>query len=309
MILRKIFFGAMIALVFLLTLAPHALAQDPNRLTQLKISIWPEYDKPSVLVLLDGTLADKSGLPRDVSVLIPTGAELFVTTSENPDGSLAPEVSSKSIDLGDGYTRVTFTTTQPKFRVEYYHDILRGAPEKTLDYIYKSIGGVDQVTLEIQQPLQASNFAVTPATQTTRTAADGFKYSTLQFSNIAAGQTISAQAKYTKTDPNPSVQPQTAPPPAPATAPVTATDSSTNLFVLAGLVSLGLAAIVGFFLWQQRSREIETTAPQRTAKQFQRERRRARGNSSASVFCTQCGHSLGADDNFCPKCGTKRRAV
>ena len=266
------------------------------------------YDTPTVLVLLDATLADKAGLPRDVSILIPTGAQLFVTTSQNPDGSLAAEVSSKSTDLGDGFTRVTFAVSQPTFRVEYYHDLVRGMPDKTLDFVYKSISGIDQVTMEIQQPLKASNFAVTPATQITRTAPDGFNYFTLQFSNVAANQTISAQAKYTKTDTNPSVQPPAAPPPAPVTTPVPA-DSSTNLFVLAGIVSLGLAAIAGFFLWQQRSRNIETTTSRRSAKQFQRERRRARGTAeTATVFCTQCGSSLGTDDNFCPKCGTKRRA-
>lgn len=310
MILRKIFFGAMIALVFLFSLAPHALAQDPNRLAQLQISIWPEYDQPSILVLLDGTLADQSGLPRDVSILIPTGAELFVTTSANPDGSLAPEVSSKSTDLGDGFTRVTFTVSQPKFRVEYYHNLLRGAPDKTFDFVYKAMSGVDQVTLEIQQPLRATNFAVTPATQTSRTASDGFKYFILQFSNIAANQTISAQAKYTKADNNPSVQPQTSQPPAPVTTSAPVADSTSTIFVLVGVVIVGLAGVIGFFLWQQRARESETSAPRKSAKQFQRERRRARGTEkSASVFCTQCGNPLNADDNFCPKCGAKRRVV
>lgn len=309
--LRKIFFGAMIALAFLFSLAPGTLAQDSNRLTQLQISVWPEYDRPDVLVLLDGTLADQSGLPRDVSILIPTGAELFVTTSANPDGSLAPEVSSKSTDLGDGFTRVTFPVSQPKFRVEYYHNLLRGAPDKTLDFVYKSISGVDQVTLEIQQPLRATNFAVTPATQTSRTASDGFKYFVLQFSNIAANQTIGAQAKYTKADNKPSVQPPTTqPPPVPVAASAPASDSTSTIFVLVGVVIVGLAGVIGFFLWQQRTREAETIAPRKSAKQFQRERRRTRGTEkSATVFCTQCGNSLSADDNFCPKCGAKRRVV
>lgn len=306
--LRKTFFGAMIALAFLFSLAPGALAQDPNRLTQLKISIWPEYDQPSVLVLLDGTLADKAGLPRDVSILIPTGAQLFVTTSANPDGSLAPEVQAKSTDLGDGYTRVTFAVSQPDFRVEYYHNLLRGAPDKTLDFVYKSISGVEQVTMEIQQPLKASNFGVTPTTTDTRTATDGFKYSILRFSNVAANQTLNAQAKYTKADPNPSIQ--APPPPAPVTTPAPASDSTSTIFVLVGVVILGLAGVVGFFLWQQRAHETETVASRKSAKQFQRERRRARGTEKfASVFCTQCGNALSDDDNFCPKCGAKRRVV
>ena len=70
---RRIFMGAMMlcALWAMLAAAPRAFAQDPNRLSQLKISVWPEYDQPAVLVMLDGTLADVTNLPRQVAVLIP----------------------------------------------------------------------------------------------------------------------------------------------------------------------------------------------------------------------------------------------
>lgn len=311
MMLRKTIFGVMLALIFLSALTPPVFAQDPNRLAQLKISVWPEYDTSTVLVLIDGTLADQSNLPRQVSVLVPASAELFVTTWENPDGSLAPEQSSKATDLGDGYRRVTFTITQPKYRVEYYHDILRGSPDKTMDFAFKAIAPADRATLEIQQPRQATNFAVTPATQNTRQGADGFKYFVSDFANVTAGQAISAQVKYTKTDPNPSVQPPAAPSAQPATAPVPAADSTSSLLLLVGLVVLGLAAVLGYFLLQQRSREAEQVAAKMSPRQFQRNRRRAKPAASGTlrVFCTQCGSTLGPDDNFCPTCGAKRRVV
>jgi len=296
--LRKQFFSVMIALTFLLlTLPLRASAQTPDRLTALKISIWPEYDKPSVLVLLDGVLADASNLPRPISVLIPADARLYVTTWENPNGSLAPEQPAQQTRQDDGFTRVTFTTAQPRFRVEYYHDAVRGAPDKTIDFAYKSIGALDAATIEIQQPLKASNFAVTPATQTTRTDPDGFKYFVQTFANIAAGQTISAQIKYTKTDPNPSM-------PAPAAPLPVAANESNNWFLLIALVALGLAILLGFFLLQQRALATRPAAPTGS-----RNRKRGKPRAgAASVFCTQCGRALGADENFCPKCGAKRRA-
>jgi len=299
--LRKIMFSVTIALaVLILIMPPRAIAQTPDRLTSLKISLWPEFDKPTVLVLLDGVLADTSNLPRQVSVVLPPEAQLFVTTWENPDGSLAPEQSAQQAKQDDGYTRVTFTIAQPRFRVEYYHDLLRGAPDKVMNFAYKSIGAVDAVTLEIQQPLKATNFAVTPAAQSTRTDSDGFKYFSYAFSNITAGQMITAQVKYTKTDPNPSAQ--SVPPPTPArglSAAPTGNDSN-NLFLLIALVALGVTAMLGFFLLQQRSQE--TRLP------VDRQRRRRRGGAAAvSVFCTQCGRTLGPEDNFCPKCGAKRR--
>ena len=310
---RKTIFGAMIALVWLMALAPAALAQDTNRLSQLKISVWPEYDTSTVLVLLDGTLADKTNLPRQVSVLIPSAAKLTVTTFQNADGTLAPEQPNQTADDGGGYSRVTFTINQPNYRVEYYHDLLKGAPDKSLDFALKLAVPSDQVTLEIQQPLKASNFVLTPPTTTSRTDTDGFKYYSYQLLNVTAGQVVAAQAKYTKTDPSPSIQ--AAAPSAPATSAPAASStpipsSNDSILLLAGLVSLGLVGILGFFLYQRRARDAaETTAQKMSPRQFQRQRKRARGTENASVFCTKCGSPMDIDDNFCPKCGVKRRAV
>lgn len=305
---RILIFSAVMALLLWSVFAavPRVLADDPNRLTQLRISVWPEHDKPSVLVMIDGTLADKTNLPREVSVLIPANASLLVTTWMNPDGNFEREQPSQSKDLDDGYVRVSFTTAQPNYHVEYYHDLLKGAPDKTLDFVFKSPAPADQVTLEFQQPLKASNFSVTPAPQSSRSDSDGFKYFSSQYSNITAGQTITAQVKYTKTDPDPSVLPT------PALSSVTLpapTSASSTTFVLVALVVVGLAAVLGFFAWQQRAREKPPTTKM-TPRQYRRNRRRAGpAASSASVFCTQCGRALGLEDDFCPKCGTKRRSV
>ena len=307
--LRKIFLGVTIALAGLTFALPsHTLAQTPDRLASLKISVWPEFDKPTVLVILDGALADASNLPRQISVLIPANAELTVATWANPDGSFAPEQPAQQTKQDDGYARVTFTTAQPKFRIEYYHDLLRGAPDKTMDLAFKSIGAVDAATLEIQQPLKASNFAVTPATQTTRTDPDGFKYFSYAFSNIAAGQTITAQVKYTKTDPNPSAQsaPQATRVPSTFAQGAPTPTTSNDLFLLLALVAVGVATILGFFLWQQRAHDRRPGANVGSSK---RRRDKRRGSAAtATVFCTQCGHALGSEDNFCPQCGTPRRA-
>ena len=306
--LRRIFLGVMIALAVLtFALPPRTFAQTPDRLTSLKISVWPEFDQPTVLVLLDGVLADASNLPRQISVLIPSNAQLTVATWTNPDGSFAPEQPAQQTKQDDGYTRVTFTIAQPTFRVEYYHDLLRGAPDKTLDFAFKSTGAIDAVSLEIQQPLKATNFAVTPATQTTRTDADGLKYFSYAFTNIAAGQTITAQAKYTKTDPNPSVQSAPQPTSAPSTVAQGAptTNTSNDLFLLIALVAVGVTAILGFFLLQQRSQDRRLVANVGSNKP--RRDKRHGGAATATVFCTQCGRALGPEDNFCPQCGAKRR--
>lgn len=298
---RRRWVGAMIALMLIL-LVPgvSARAQTPNALTFLKISIWPEFDQPSVLVLYDGILADASHLPRAISVLIPAEAQLFVTTWYNPDGTLAPEQPAQQTKQDDGYTRVTFIVPQPRFRVEYYHDGLRGAPDKTFDFAFKSLGTVDALTLEIQEPLRVTNFSVLPAPASTRIAQDGFRYSVQNYAHLAAGHVITAQVKYTKTDPHPSVIVPAMASPAPASSP-TASEASHWLLILA-LVGLGMAVLVGLLVRQQRASATPRASASRgvTAR---RDKRRAR------VFCPQCGHALAPTDNFCPQCGTRRRQV
>lgn len=296
---RRWLLGATSALVLvgLFFLTP-AHAQTSERLSFLKISIWPEFDQPTVLVLYDGVLADTSNLPRAISVLIPADAQLFVTTWYNPDGTLAPEQTAQQTKQDDGYTRVTFIVTQPKFRVEYYHDALRGTPDKTFAFAFKSLGAVDALTLEVQEPLRATNFAVTPAPPSSRTDSDGFKYWAQNYTNLAAGQIITTQVKYTKTDPHPSVIVPAITSSVPAPVP-NASEASNWLLILA-LVVLGMAVLVGAFVLQQRAQ----VAPRVAASQSQGSRRHKR---RAQVFCPQCGHALSTTDNFCPQCGTQRR--
>ena len=206
MTVRKFFLSVMMVLWLgsALAVAPRALAEDPNRTTQLKISVWPEYDKPSVLVMYDGTLADGTNLPREISVLIPASASEPVTTYENNDGTYAAEQPAQSTDAGNGYRQIRYTIKSSRYHVEYYDDLLRGSPDKTLEFNFKAIAPVDAATLAVQQPLKATNFATFPAFDGSQNE-NGFNVYTLKRSGLTAGQILSARVTYTKGDSVPSV--------------------------------------------------------------------------------------------------------
>ncbi|MBI5302988.1 MAG: zinc ribbon domain-containing protein [Chloroflexi bacterium] len=308
---RKIVFSAMMALVFLLSARADAFAQDPNRLTSLNISIWPEYDRPTVLVILNGVFADKGTLPREVSVLVPAKAEVIVTTYVNPDGRQAPEQVSRSTDLGDGFKRVTFTVATAEYWVEYYDDLLRGTPDKTMDFALKLGAPADQVVLEIQQPARATNFTSTPPTQLTRVdPTDGLSYYGAQFANLAAGQSVNAQIKYTRAETRLTKDMLAAAPSAssPATAAPQQPSVWQNAFLVAAAVVLGLVAVFGVFILRQRQ-TAPNAARQASRVPSKKGRRPQPANGTAAAFCTQCGRALRAEDNFCPRCGNKRRSV
>lgn len=307
MIMRRIFFCAVTMLALFLVLAvPRAMADDPNRLSQLRVEVWPEYDRPTVLVMYDGTLADATGLPRQVSVLVPTSATGIIPTFENADGTLAAEQPFTSVKQADGFTLISYSVKTANYHIEYYDDLVRGGPDKTMDFVFKSPAPADQVTLEIQQPSAATNFVVTPAPKSTRTES-GFTYSVYNFTNVTSGQALTAQAKYYKADQHPSVLPTSAPDAVPATAPaVSSASTSSTVFIVIALVLLLGVALLGFYIFQQRYR---TPSPALSPSRQPRVRKRAGSGKAASAFCTQCAATLGPEDNFCPKCGAKRRPV
>lgn len=305
MVLRNILICVLTALVAVLSFAASPTrADDVNRFSELRVAVWPEYDKPSVLVLIDGVLADQTNLPREIYVFVPTGAQGIIATFENSDGSLAAEQSFKTEKQDEGWSRLSYTIQTPRFHVEYYDNVLQSTPDKQIDFKFRVPVASDKVTVEFQQPLKASNFNVTPPTSTTRNES-GFTYYVQDFANASAGQTLAALVKYTKTDPSPSVSPVSLPPAAQSAVPATtASGPWSSIYVVAGLVVLGCAAFVGFMMIRQRGQH--PTSRTATHKQRRGGRKSAKGGSQ---YCTQCGHALMADNLFCPHCGARRKAV
>ena len=89
-------------------LASPAKAQSVVEFDLLQVDIWPEYDRPEVLVIYRMSLADTVSLPAQISLHIPAAAgQPYNVANQDVDGmlynleySLTPE--------GD-WVRVTFT--------------------------------------------------------------------------------------------------------------------------------------------------------------------------------------------------------
>ncbi|MGB8647246.1 MAG: hypothetical protein WCF84_18555, partial [Anaerolineae bacterium] len=247
-------------LFFTLGVVPGALAQGPvdDRLANLSVNVWPEYDQPSVLVLYEGEMAAKDKFPRDVSFLVPTGAQVVATAYVGTSGDLLNTDAPKIQDQGDGYTLLTISLPQSKFHIEYYYNPLQGSPDKTMTFVYKAAQSADNIDLEVQQPLKAENFVTDPAAIVKSTDPHGFVLHKFSYATLAMGKTLSVKVSYTKSDPNPSTSalpapnPSTAPSQSGANAP--ASSSLSNTEVLAGILialALAVAALGGFYWWSR----------------------------------------------------------
>ncbi len=274
-----------------------AHAQQSLRLGSLGISVYPEYDQPGVLVQYQGAIvgtADKSN-PREIAFLVPQGAGVGAACAIQASGDHTSEKWNET-DAGDGFTRVTYKINEPNFHLEYYYNPLTGTPDKKMDYVYQAALPVDEIHVEIQHPLKATNFVLTPDTKDSHQDNDGFTYHSYSFNQIAVGQKVSTSVAYTKTDPKPSVsgQQKTA-----AAAPNAASDNGVNpnVIVLSSALVIALG-MIGYFVWERRAGKPQYVRAPAS---------RPSPESLGGGFCTECGNALDSEDKFCGKCGTPRR--
>ncbi|OQY94799.1 MAG: hypothetical protein B6D41_06805 [Chloroflexi bacterium UTCFX4] len=281
-----------------------AFAQTPERLTQLDIAVWPEFDDPRALVQFDGTLAAQDGYPRELVFLIPVSAQLNATAYQNEQKEFLNTEPATVTAEGANFKRVTFKTPKPNFHLEYYDDAIQGAPDKVLNFVYQALLPADSVQVQIQQPLKSDNFKTLPAAALISEGMHGFKYHLFNYPGLAANQDLKLQIAYTKTDPNPSMQNVTPPVTSNPTAPSGAlADNGTALntqqiFLLVGAtVALALGLLALWMWYTRRQPRLAYAGAPSGGKRAER----------ATAFCSQCGNGLRVGDNFCPKCGAKRK--
>ncbi len=289
-----------IVLVLASAIFSPAFAEDTTRIATLEISVWPEYDQPGVLVQYQGQIAsaDKSGATREISFLVPKGAGVGAACGMKSDGSHTSETWKES-DAGDGFTSVTYKLSEPQFHVEFYYNPLVGSPDKTMDFTYKAASPVDDLYLDIQHPLKATNFVLTPETKDSHTDKDGFTYHVYNQKQVAAGQTVSSKISYTKTDPNPSVSGQKSTPTS-ATNPETTGGINPNLIVVLAVLAAA-AGLIAYFAFIRREQPQFAVIPLSES--------RGAGRISRGGFCTECGNAMEPEDRFCAKCGKERREI
>lgn len=278
-----------------------AFAQSPERITNLDISVWPEFDDPRVLVQYDGNLAAQNEYPREVSFYIPTGAVLTATAYQDESQQFLNTEPATVTDAGSGLKRVTFKTPKPHFHLEYYDDAIKGAPDKTLAFAYTALVPADSVQIQVQQPLKADNFKTAPAAALISEGMHDFKYHIFNYSGITADQVLKLEITYTKTDAKPSLEnvvpPETSPQTNAAENALPTDPQQIYILVGAGVVlALGLLAL-GMWYMRRQPRLAFAGVGAGTNRKAQ----------NAVGFCGQCGSALHAGDNFCPKCGAKKR--
>lgn len=304
--MRRLTLLAVIALLFALLAIIPVRAQDAASLDSLDVRLWPEFDDPRLLVIIDGQ-PSVSG----ETIVIPVPAQAMINAVASADAT--GRFVDNEYALNTEKTLISMIPDGASFRVEYYIPMDITGDKRLIDLVFPSgYFNADQATIEILLPPDSTDVKMDPATGPGEETAAGATLFVREIGPVAADQSITQNISYS----NPtgaltmSEAPATQPPPVQETsssqAPSTSLARNPLLIPLATLAVVLIGAGI-YGLW--RTRSPETTSDVRADEKPNRKTRATTRKHMATGqdrFCRQCGTVFGEGDRFCRKCGAKR---
>lgn len=298
--------------ISLTVLAGIAQAQETTSLSSLEVSLWPEYDRPDVLVINRGLLAEGTPLPVSLEIRIPARVgQPHAVAYVGQDGQLFNQQYTTRVE-GD-WLEVSFRLGEQGFLVEYYDPLpIDEAGQRQYTYSYVADYPVSSMLVELQEPPSAEAVALDPPADSSRTGSDGLVYHVLDVGELEAGEERSWTFAYQKDNADLTAS-AIAPPEAPVATPEPAsTDNSTVLIFLVAFVTLIAVGAAAFWLGgrtQPMSQTMPSSPPPRKRRGSGRgpksQRPQVAGLDGAdAIFCRQCGTELRSDSLYCHRCGT-----
>lgn len=293
------------AALFLALVAPaRGWPQAELAINDLQVALWPEYDRPAVLVICQIELIPLAALPAKVSFRIPLAAgEPNAVAELQPDGRLITLAYDRRLD-GE-WAVIEFTAERPNVQIEYYDPgIERDGAARAFSYTWPGDYSVGNFEMRVQQPVGATEVTIVPVPIGAAPGDDGLTYHSVGMPRSQAGETVELTLAYVKDSDTLSVTTAPPPPVAAAPAPRSAPQSSSYAAVWLGggaLVVLGLGA----FAWWRLRAAAAAPAAKRRSNGNKRSSSPGRRAGRAASFCPQCGKPAKPDDRFCHACGNR----
>ncbi|HUI89471.1 MAG TPA: zinc ribbon domain-containing protein [Anaerolineales bacterium] len=289
-------------LIFGMAVLPFSVqAQGTIKFSTMSIQLWPEYDRPSMLVISEFQLPDSVSLPVNVNFRIPKDAILAAVASLSGDQLINAQHSNPTTE-GDGQIVQVAIQTNAIYHIEYYAPISKTGTERQFTYQWLSDYPVDDFTVGVWPPTDITQLTTNPPLSLISNP-DGTSSWKKDFGALAANQPFTLKISYNKTTDtltkpaSPDVQPSQ-----PIGANTPGSFMATFSHAVPYLVGvLGLILISGgvAYFWQTGRRDRSRIRKRR----FPRSEKEGGGE----VYCHQCGTHAHKEDRFCRVCGTKLR--
>jgi hypothetical protein len=293
-------------LVFLVPKHP-VNAQSTVVFDQMAIEIWPEYDRSDVLVIYRITLDASTTLPVQISLTLPREAGTpYNVAMQDLDGLLYN--LPYNTEVLDDSQKITFTTPSVGLQIEYYDPkLIKDGANRQFAYVFDSEYPINNLSISIQQPINATNMIILPSFGAGVVKEDGLTYFTNDIGEVGSGTHISVQMSYTKPDDQLSVGLQPVQPSQPLSS--SSNDATSAMDILPWILGgIGIVLISGGIIWfvltRNKTGTVGTTRKRRRAAV---ETLRVESTDEA-IYCHQCGKRASPGDIFCRTCGARLRS-
>ncbi len=283
-------------LVSLLFGAMSAAPQSDVVFTTLGIDLWPDYDRPGVLVIYRANLAPGVALPTPVTFRIPAAAGAPTAVAERQtDGQLITLPFERRVEGDTAF--IEMMVTRPVVQMEYYDPALeRDGAVRRFTFTWPGDYEVGALSVSAQQPDLAQNLTTIPAATIRDPGADGLMYHTVSLPAAGVGDAVDVHLSYEKVSDQLSTETMVPADPIPTTpvagASTGGSDTVTVVIVMGAFLVIGLV-VAGAVALRSRQRS-GGGAPVQSA-------------AGGSRFCTQCGAGGSGGDRFCHQCGAPLR--
>ena len=288
----------LLPLLFSLLIIPFpASAQGQITFDNVTIQLWPEFDQPSMLVIYDFSLPAGTALPVDITLHIPSDADVIAVAYADSGGLLNAQHQAPFID-GDWQVLTITIDQQTSYHVEYYAPLTKADTQRTYTYLWSGDYAVKTFDVSVRVPVDTTNVTTDPTMKDTTPAGSNQKILTWSTSDLKVGKDVPIKLTYTKTSDRLSASDQ----PLETGAVDESTQGRVSLnnylpYILGGLGIL-LIVVGGLYFWQSSKGRPES-----------RKRHRSQDEDSGgeAIYCHQCGKRAQANDRFCRTCGTRLR--
>jgi len=298
--MRKLFITLMLGVLFVFP--SFASAQSNVTFTSVDVQLWPEYDQPSMLVIVDFLIDPSTPLPVDLTFRIPNDANLIAVAVQTADGGFLNAEFTGPEDNGDWQSFTLPITQSAHYRFEYYQALTFNGNQRLFSYLWDGDYAVDAFQVSVLEPADTTSLSVEPAHRSIEQV-NGLKYYDGEVVSLEKAEQYTLNLQYEKTsdillNPPQGIQPLA---PVDENTPGRVSLNNSLPYIIGGLGVVMIAGGVLYYL--QAGRGSSHRSRRRKHSQTTSD-----SDDETGAYCPQCGTRSKPGDRFCRTCGARLRA-
>lgn len=261
------------------------------------VDIWPEYDRPAVLMIYHITLAPDTVLPASLSLRVPSDAEINAVAVVDEGGNLINAPYNSTIQAP--WSVLSINSTSPQLQVEYYTPLVKEGTTRHIVFNWPGDYAVEKLEVNFLRPLGAESPSISLPPVYTSPGQDGLTNYKVEAADLLPDKPFTLTIDYQRQTDALSISSlpiQAVSTPGPDT-PGHVSMTGILPWVLAAIgLLLIVAGIVGFVTWQRGGQLV---------KPVKRGEHHPEISEEKFIYCPQCGKRAQPGDVFCRSCGTR----